>query len=513
MFASRKSKAIISSLGSLTLEVSTLISGLIIPKIIISTFGSNVNGLICSITQFLGYLSFFQLGVGGVIRAALYNPLANNNTKEISSVIKASDSFYHRISIISLFYIVALSIIYPIIKDFPFSFVYISSLIWVLGLESIAQYALGFSKRQLLYADQRSYIFDLSRAVAVILNVVLTVALIFLNFGIHFIKAVCTTLFVLQPVFINLYSKIYYRLKNNVEPNVSVLKNRFTATYYSLAEFVHKKTDILVLTLFSTLEEISVYSIYLIITIGINQIISMATHSFQAALGNMYAKKETDRFHQAFRVYVLLVHLITAIVFTTNLCMINSFVKLYVADVSDANYYRPVFSFFIVSAEMLYCFRTPYQAIIFVAGHFKETQNGAIIEAVVNLVISVALVFKYGIVGVAIGTVIAMTYRTFYLAHYLRRNIVSIDYSYSIKRYAISIITVLTLYALFTAFVTPPDSFYGWAIMAAITTIVFSIIVFSINSLFYPKDVSVFLNGVLQLIESISRHLSKEQHI
>ncbi|NLA84082.1 MAG: sugar isomerase, partial [Clostridiales bacterium] len=53
------------------------------------------------------------------------------------------------------------------------------------------------------------------------------------------------------------------------------------------------------------------------------------------------------------------------------------------------------------------------------AGHYKQTQMSAIIEMLLNIIISIALVFRWGLVGVAIGTFIAMAYRTCYLALYL----------------------------------------------------------------------------------------------
>ena len=68
---------------------------------------------------------------------------------------------------------------------------------------------------------------------------------------------------------------------------------------------------------------------------------------------------------------------------------------------------------------MSYCLRLPYNAMVFAAGHYKQTQLSAIIEAVINIVVSVVLVSKWGLVGVAIGTFAAMTYRTLYLVLYL----------------------------------------------------------------------------------------------
>ena len=51
-------------------------------------------------------------------------------------------------------------------------------------------------------------------------------------------------------------------------------------------------------------------------------------------------------------------------------------------------------------------------SITLAAGHFKETRKGAWLEAFINLTLSIILVFKFGIVGVAIGTLVAMIIRT-----------------------------------------------------------------------------------------------------
>ena len=113
----RSKKALISMIVAFILQIVNIISGLIVPRMIIGTFGSSVNGLISSITQFLGYISLLQLGVGGVTRAALYKPLAYSNTEQISKVIKATDIFFKKIAILSGLYIGILALVYPYITD------------------------------------------------------------------------------------------------------------------------------------------------------------------------------------------------------------------------------------------------------------------------------------------------------------------------------------------------------------------------------------------------------------
>ena len=68
---------------ALFLQVVTTISGFIIPKIILSYFGSEVNGLVSSINQFLSYISLIEGGITGVVAANLYRPIVDKDDKII----------------------------------------------------------------------------------------------------------------------------------------------------------------------------------------------------------------------------------------------------------------------------------------------------------------------------------------------------------------------------------------------------------------------------------------------
>ena len=50
-----KRRIIVNIICSLLLQVVTIVSGFILPKIIISSLGSETNGLVESIKQFLNY--------------------------------------------------------------------------------------------------------------------------------------------------------------------------------------------------------------------------------------------------------------------------------------------------------------------------------------------------------------------------------------------------------------------------------------------------------------------------
>ena len=65
--------------AAFTKQVITVICGFVLPRYILKGYGSEVNGLLTSITQFLSFISFLELGVGAVVQSNLYAPLAKRD--------------------------------------------------------------------------------------------------------------------------------------------------------------------------------------------------------------------------------------------------------------------------------------------------------------------------------------------------------------------------------------------------------------------------------------------------
>ena len=99
------------------------------------------------------------------------------------------------------------------------------------------------------------------------------------------------------------------------------------------------------------------------------------------------------------------------------------FVRIYTDGITDINYIRPIFAYFLVAAEWVSFIKIPYAAPITSAGHYRQTKFGAIAEAAINICVSLILVHKAGITGVVFGTLLAVSFRTIYFIWYLSRNI------------------------------------------------------------------------------------------
>lgn len=146
------------------------------------------------------------------------------------------------------------------------------------------------------------------------------------------------------------------------------------------------------------------------------------------------------------------------LVFSVAAVLIVPFVRVYTTNISDANYIVPAFAYLITIAQASYCLRLPYNIMVLAAGHYKQTQWSAIIEATINIVVSVVLVFNFGLIGVAIGTLAAMAYRTIYLAWYLSRSILYRPLKHFLKHILTDTICVVLLFGLVKLF----SAFLRW---------------------------------------------------
>lgn len=491
----RSKKALYNVITNLVLQIITIIYGFVVPKIIINNFGSNVNGLISSITQFLTYITLLESGFGPVVKAILYKPIANKDNITISKILKSSEIFFRKISYIFLVYIILLSIIYPFLVSNNFSSLYTISLIVIIAISTFAEYFFGMTYRLFLQADQKTYVISVIQIFTYILSILCIVLLVKFNASIQIIRLVGGIIFVLRPLLQNYYVKKKYNIKLKEVKERYEIKQKWDGLAQHIASVIHGNTDITLLTLFCTLTEVSVYSVYYLVVKGIKSIIQAFSNGIDASFGDMIAKNEHENLNNKFNLYEIIYFTITTIIFTSTIMLITPFIEIYTNGVKDANYIRYTFGYLIVVSEYLWAIRLPYSSVTLAAGHFKETRIGAWIECLSNIIISIILVWRFGIIGVTIGTIVAMTIRTIEFIYHTNKYILKRNICESIKK--ISIIIIETLIIVLICKYLPylkNISYINLFVNGIMTATVAIIVVFTINILVYKKDMKVFTN-------------------
>ena len=487
----RSKKAMYNIVSSLVLQVVVLISGFVVPKLIISSFGSDVNGLVSSITQFLAYISLLESGIGPVVKASLYKPISQKDNKTIKNILRASEKFFRFIARIFIIYLIGLALLYPLLVKGEFGYIYTLSLVLIISISTFFEYYFGMTYKLYLQADQKTYITSVIQIFTYIMNIIIVVVFVRLNLSIQMIKLFSGIIFVLRPLIQNVYIKKKYDLNLKDADENYKLEKKWDGLAQHIAAVIHNNTDVTILTIFSKLSEVSVYSVYSLVTRGIKSIVSAFSGGIDASFGDMIAKEEKEALNRSFSTYELFYFTITTICYACTLILIVPFITVYTKGINDANYIRPLFGYLMVISEFLWAIRLPYSSITLAAGHFKETRIGAWVEAISNIVISLFLVIKFGIIGVAIGTLIAMLIRTIEFIYHTNKNILERNIFINIKK-ELSIIFETIIIVLIVK-VLPIDikfnSYINWIIYAIIVFIISSIVTITINLLVYRNDV------------------------
>ena len=473
---------------SLLLQLITLINGLVIPKIILSNFGSSVNGLIASISQFLNYITLLEGGIGAVVMSALYRPLLNKDTKKISSIVKASDNFFKSIALIFLVYVVILALFGPIFIWKSFDWQYTASLVIILAANAFIQYYFSITNKILLNADQKSYVVSFVQIGALLLNLCFGIIVAIFYPQVHLLKFATALAFGVQPIIFNRYVKKNYKLDLSAESDKNALKNRWDGFGQNVAYVVHMNTDVAVLTILSSLSNVSIYSVYNLVITALKNFVVAISSAMLPSLGSVLVSDDLKKTNDSFGIYELSVGLVATILFSCGSILVTDFVLVYTSNIHDANYNQFLFGILIMAAIAVGCIRDPYINIANAAGHFKQTAKFAYIEATINIVISIILVHTYGLIGVAMGTLVASFYRYVAQLFYLRKHILNRSIFLGMKSFFCYIL-IFVISNILSLILLKFDihNYFNWFIKALFTFLIVITVLIVVVFVFYKS--------------------------
>ena len=370
-------------------NIITSVVAIIIPRLFIVNYGSEVNGLLSSIRQIYVYLALLEAGVGDASVVALYGPIGRNDHKTVNKILAATHYYYKKIGIAYAACVLALGGIYPLLLDTTISY---GTCFWVIVLQgsgSVISYFVQGKYNMLLRVDNKSYITTNLATVTSVMTDLIRIVLLLNGKSIIEVQATYLVFNLAKMLYVSWYMKKNYS--------------------HQISSLVFSHTDVLILTFVCGLKTVSIYSMYATIYGMVDNVINIISNSVQAALGQIFHtdRKKFLKLQEAFETYYL------AIVFallTIAFIFALPFMKLYTrgADINYVDYRLPIL---FTMYQLLSYGRASSNNILSFAGAFKETQWRAVLEATINLVVSFICVFKFGIYGVLFGTVVALIYR------------------------------------------------------------------------------------------------------
>ncbi len=375
----------------------------------IKTIGVDFLGINGLFTSVLGVLSLTELGIGTAMNYSLYKPVADNDTEKIKSLMKVFKSAYR---------IVALTVAILGLVIIPFLDVLVTG---AEGIEHVKFYYLFFLfntvstyfvsyKYSLVNADQKHYVITNITAVFNIAMHAFQIAALFIFKSYVAYLVIQAIMQLIQKVYTAIYiDKQYPYLKEkNVTPLEKKEKNKIISNVKAL--ILHKvgdisvnQTDNIIISAFVNIATVGLVSNYALITNTVNTFVNVAFGGTIGSLGNLFASDDKEKQYKVFRTLDFIDFWIYSFSSVALFALLQPFISLMWGDLTLP---ISVVALFVLNNYMVGQ-RVSVNNIKVAGGIFNQDKYLALIQSAVNLVVSVVLAFKFGLIGVYIGTIVS----------------------------------------------------------------------------------------------------------
>lgn len=402
-------------------QLIILALGICVPRFILKSYGDEANGLINAIGQLFTYLALIEAGVGQAALQSLYGPVARGEHESTNSIMSATQQMFRKLTLVYGAVVLFVAACYPFfveVKDkttisfFGSTYWAIFFIIFIQGMSNAITFYFVATLRQILIADGYNYIIVNITTLIKVATSVLRIVLINAEINIVLLQMVYVVINIIEVIiYYRVFRKKYSWLNMKVAPNKGALAQKNSFVVHEFCNVIFSSTDVLILSLFCSLEIASIYAIYNLVFSAVNMLISQIHNGCFYILGQTYNQNQEKyiKVHDAYDTYYI--SFVFAMISTTYL-LILPFVRLYTEGVTNINYVDSYLPFLFCLIQLLSCCRITSSNLIKIAGHAKRTISRAMLEMVINLVVSIALVNVIGIYGVLLGTICALLYRT-----------------------------------------------------------------------------------------------------
>lgn len=484
-------------------NVITTFVAILIPRLFIVNYGSEVNGLLSSIRQIYVYLALLEAGVGDASVIALYGPIGRKDHKATNEILAATHYYYRKIGFIYAACVAGMSLVYPLLLDTSIPYEICCLVILLQGSGSVISYLFQGKYNMLLRVDNRNYVTTNLGTVTTVLTDVCRIALLMMGRNIVAVQTTYLVFNLIRMLYIAWYiRKNYPWIDLSVKPNFQAMSQKSAVLVHQVSSLVFSHTDVLILTFVCGLRTVSIYSMYAMLYGMVGNIISIVSGSVQSVLGQAYNidRKRYMALQDAYESFFM--SLVFGL-FAIASIFILPFMKLY-TDGADINYIDWKLPILFTACNLINYGRTPSHNPIGFAGKYKETQWRAWLETIINLVVSFACVFRFGIYGVLAGTIAALLYRANDIIIFANKVVLNRSPWPTYRRWLINLAVFAAVVIVFVNLPLRLDSYFTLIGNAVWVAVVVMGIFFGVNSITEPASRKVagqYLISALNIIK------------
>lgn len=458
--------------------------------IFIKKLGAELLGLDSLLINVLNMLSIAELGFSTAISYGLYKPLAENKITKISAYMSLYKRIYRAIGIIIILagFILAL-FLQPIVGDYSYKYLYLVYFLYLFNTASL--YFISY-KDVLLMADQKNYkVFKYNCFFNTSIYILQFIFILFTkNYIIYILIMILCRL--INRILINRYITHYYKdvdfnskEKLSTTEITSIKENIFGLFCFKIGDYVINSSDNIIISSFIGIVTVGIYTNYLSITTILKTIIKNIFNGITASFGNLTTKHNKEAEREVFDIMVFVGFFVSGFVTVCFLNLINPFVTVWLGEkfvVSTSSMILICINFYLMCNQM------PLDTIKEAEGFYKKDRYIPIIQAIINIILSIILAGKMGLNGVLLGTTISYLLTVFWIKPLLLDKYIfeekSTSYFLNQFKYVITIIIIYLVSSGIIHYINLPINIITIIVNGIITTIIFGLII----SLFYFRN-------------------------
>lgn len=426
MGESRSRSFLNNAAWSLALQLVTLGVGFLVPRAIIACYGSSVNGLVASLTQFVSYFSLVEAGISAAAVFALYAPLAKGDGAETSVIVSAAKRFYYHSGWLFVLLVACLAFLYPLVVNCDgVGRVQVAILVAALGAAGVVDFFTLAKYRVLLTASQKNWVVQGASIVYKILYVVIIVFLAYQRFSVEVVYVFAVAPVVVRTAILAIYTRRRFpSIDFHADSRGYHLEQRWDAFILQVLGVVQAGAPILIATfLLNDLALVSVFSVYLLVANGVQNLCAVVTTGTQASFGDAIARGDKTALERAYAEMCTLVGILSTAACATAIVAVDPFMELYVGGIAEVSYVRPALGVLLMVNVFLYHLKTPQGLMVVSAGEYRTSKPYVLVQTLVLLFGAVIGGMLFGLEGIAGGVCLSNMYAALYLVFFVPKRI------------------------------------------------------------------------------------------
>ena len=390
-------------------KIITLLLPFVVRTIFISVIGIEYAGLNSLFTSLLQVLNLAELGFSSAVVYSMYKPIAERDDETICALLLFYKRIYIIVGIVVLFAgVIAMPFLPYLINGNSPENINLYAIYIIFLINTSISYLLYGYKTSLLNAHQRTDVLNnINSITQLLLNVISIVILLF--YPNYYLYVIVIPLFtIVNNIMVSFkVDKMYpqYKCHGNISKK---LRNDISKRIYGLAIqrlciMTRNSMSSIILSAFTCLSIVGIYNNYYMIMTSLTGVINIILTAIMAGVGNDIQIKTTEDNFKSMRKFNFLYMWIGSFSAICLTLSFQPFMRLWLGN----SYLLPTSTVLLLG---LYYYNlklgdissTYYSA----AGLWWYGKWRAILEAVLNLIVSLAFVKLWGVNGIIISTLI-----------------------------------------------------------------------------------------------------------